>query len=111
MKKSKINGATTVMTKLEFARFMKDKQVFHYEVNWIEKWSMDVIKENYFPYKGFVMKADVKLAHYGYGYSEKCFASHTVKGRNIYSMDMWKVSLNKRNNRWYVTKCEKWRSR
>lgn len=105
------NGQTLVrvMNQKEYIKFMSNKQVYHREIYWIEKWNAPM--KNllyYFPCEGFTLPKHVKLERYypERGYSDKCFSSK-VAGKKKYTWDYkrFKVAIRETKNtiKYYVT--------
>ena len=105
------NGETLVrvMNQKEYIKFMSNKQVYHHEIYWIEKWEYSM-KDllSYFPYQGFTLPKHVRLERYypHHGYSEKCL-DNKVQGKNKYTWNYqrFKVTIRKTKNtvKYYVT--------
>lgn len=110
------NVVVTLMNKDEFKNFLKGKKCYHHECNWIEEWNVPSTPlTNYFPHRGFLLDAKVKLTKYGgSGYSEKCLTCNDVNGNFIYSKyPMYRVSIRetKKGSLYYITNIGKGRNK
>jgi hypothetical protein len=96
---------TLIMNGQELKEFMKDKKVWHSQVNWWELWDIEKNSHgrwDYAPYNGVIMHESIELSPYRSGYGPRCHSSSVVGGGTLWDQERWVINQNDRNKLFYL---------
>ena len=89
-----------ILSKVEFAKFMKDKTCYYFQCGWIEKWNHPI--ENYIPCNELILSNRIKFKLYNYPkYSDKCLSIYSVTNRAYRNYKHWYATIG-RNGKIYI---------